>query len=145
MARVLQTYVALVLVAFVLHLAWENLHLPLYTGYENLGGGLPVTLYATLGDVTYTFLAVLFHTAFERDWFWIKKAKRADYALFAFFGLLVALFVEYKAEVLGLWHYTDAMPIIPVLHVGLSPVLQMSILLPFSIFLTKRISVDKFL
>jgi len=133
------SYALLALAAGLLHYAWETSHVGLYTNYGDLGGPLPVTLYATLGDIMYTLLAVLGVGIFKRDMLWWLSARTRDLALLALIGLAIALFVEYKAILLGTWEYLPAMPIIPILNVGLSPIIQMTILLPLSVFLVQRI------
>lgn len=133
------SYALLALVAGLLHYAWETSHVGLYTGYGNLGGPLPVTLYATLGDILYTFLAVIGVGIFKRDMLWWLSAHMRDFALLAIIGLTIALFVEYKALWLGTWEYLPTMPIIPILNVGLSPIVQMTILLPLSVTIVRWI------
>jgi len=95
---------------------------------------------ATWGDVMYTLFAVIFFTVVKADPTWALKAKRKDYAALAAAGLLIALFVEYKAMFFDLWEYRETMPMVPVLGVGLSPLIQMAALLPVTVFLAKFIS-----
>jgi len=45
-----------------------------------------------------------------------------------------------KALALGRWEYAAAMPIVPLLRVGLSPVLQMAVLLPLAVYFGKVVS-----
>jgi hypothetical protein len=47
--------------------------------------------------------------------------------------------VEYKGLMFHRWSYLPSMPIIPFLNVGASPVLQMTILLPLSLFLAYKL------
>jgi len=114
-----------------LHLIWERAHIHLYTGYEALEGALPVYVYASLGDVFYTFLAVGLITLFKRDPLWFRSAKGREYAILALFGFFIALSVEYKAAAFGRWAYADAMPLL--FGLGLSPLLQMTVLLPLTV------------
>lgn len=128
----------LALVTFLLHMVWENLHIGLYGGYEELTG-LHITLYATIGDVLYTLGAVLLVALFKKNFEWMSKVKVYDLAGLAIIGFFISLFVEYKAFAFDRWFYLDTMPIIPYLDVGLSPVVQMSVLLPLSVWLTGRV------
>lgn len=118
--------------SFGSHYVWESLHIPLYSGYAGLGGGMPVVLYATVGDVFYTLLAVGVLCVYKRNTKWLRNPTRSDYATLALAGFGIALFVEEKAAVLGRWDYTDAMP--TLWGFGLSPLLQMTILLPLSVY-----------
>lgn len=129
----MRAYALLAVCAFVLHILWERSHIALYTGYETMKGVLPVYLFATLGDVAYTLGAVVLIALFKGSWTWFREPQLRDFAGLAILGLSIALFVEYKALALGRWEYTDAMPLLGV--IGVSPLMQMTILLPLSVFL----------
>lgn len=122
------------IVSALLHFGWESLHVGLYTGYAGISGPLPITVWATLGDVGYVLAAVLIISIFKRGLSWLAQPHIYDYAGLAMLGFCIALFVEYKALAFGKWAYTAAMPIVPLLHVGLSPLVQMTILLPLSVY-----------
>jgi amino acid transporter len=130
-------YALLAVIAGVLHGAWEYLHLPLYTGYETLGSGWQLVAFATVGDIGYTFFITFALAFYRRRIDWLAHPCKNDYLLSAGLGCTVALFVEYKALFLHRWSYAAAMPIIPLLHVGLSPILQMMLLTPLAIWLTR--------
>ncbi len=129
----MRLYALLVLTAFVLHVIWERSHIVLYTGYEAMEGVLPVFVFATIGDVVYTFGAVGLVALFKGSLTWFFKVEPREIIGLALIGLWIALFVEYKAMALGRWEYTDAMPLIWGLPV--SPLIQMTLLLPLSVFL----------
>jgi hypothetical protein len=126
------------LVAFGLHGVWEQAHVSLYRGYEDLSPFLPITLWATFGDVFYTLGVIGLVALFKGQLDWAGRAKAKDFIGLAIIGFFVALLVEYKALALDRWAYTPAMPIIPFFEVGFSPVLQMTILLPLSILTVRR-------
>lgn len=123
----------LVLVSFMLHLVWEFFHVKFYTGYEELTM-LPIYLWAAIGDVLYTLGAFALVSAFKQSYDWFRDANASDYLGLVAVGFFVALLVEYKAIALHRWAYLPDMPIIPVLGVGFTPLLQMSLLLPLSVF-----------
>ena len=129
--------VTVAVVAFALHYAWESVHLPLYTNYGNVGGALPIQLYAALGDVFYTLLVVAGIALYKRDAGWMRRARGGDYAALTLLGLGVAVLVEYKAMLLHLWEYAPAMP--TLFGFGLSPLLQMAVLLPLSAYISRGI------
>ena len=135
----LKTVLLLAIVSFLLHLGWESSHLSLYGGYEHLSSILPINIWASIGDVLYTLGAVLLVALLKGRLNWVREATYKDIASLAILGFFIAVFVEYKGLFLNRWHYLEAMPVIPVLGVGLSPILQMIILLPISVFLTKYI------
>ena len=124
-------------VAFALHYAWESVHLSLYTNYGNVGGILPIQLYAALGDVLYTLLVVGGIALYKRDAGWMRRARGVDYWLLSLLGLCVAVLVEYKAMLLHLWEYAPAMP--TLFGLGISPLLQMAVLLPLSAYISRCI------
>jgi hypothetical protein len=125
-------------ISYGLHQLWESSHIAFYGGYEHLTG-LPITFYATVGDVAYTFAAYFFVALLKRDINWLSKLTGLDVAAVAFIGFAISLFVEYKALAFERWFYLDSMPIIPFLGVGVSPVLQMTILLPLTFYLARRL------
>ena len=124
------------LITFLLHLVWEFFHVSLYGGYQHLSSFLPIPIFASIGDVAYSLLAILLVSIFKKRVKWISSATPLDYIGLAIIGFCIAVFVEYKAMVFERWYYLSAMPIIPGLEVGLSPILQMTVLLPLSLFIT---------
>lgn len=134
--RVLAFFTTLAAVSFVLHYIWEGAHVHLYTNYDGLSGALPITLWATLGDVFYSLFVGGALAAIRKGVGGVEHMKSAEYAWVALVGLALAISIELRAQWLQLWSYTEAMLIIPVLNIGLSPVLQMTLLLPLSIFFT---------
>jgi hypothetical protein len=136
MKRTVATLAILAATSFALHLAWEFFHVGLYGGYEHLTS-LPITVWATIGDVLYTVAAFGFIALLKRSLAWLEHADAWDYASISATGMFIATFVESKALAFGRWYYLDAMPIVPVLGIGLSPLAQMVILLPISFVLTR--------
>lgn len=127
-------------VAGVLNFAWEWAHMGLYGGCNTETTGIFImSAWATAGDIMYVVGAVLLASLFKRNISWIKSPHIYDIVGLASIGLGIALYVEYKALVFGTWFYLDAMPIIPWFEVGLSPVAQMTILLPLSVVVTALI------
>jgi len=131
--RVLIHLLCIAFLAAVFHFIWESLHVGLYTGYSGLSGSLPITVWATIGDVTYVLASVLFLSLVKYEFQWMSAPQWADIAGLAILGAGIALYVEYKALALERWSYLPAMPIIPGLEVGLSPVVQMTLLLPLAV------------
>ncbi len=137
--RTLLRYATLGTIAFLANFAWEYSHLPLlYTSYEKLGHGTALIVWASAGDVMYTFLVVLFVALCKRNEVWFQKAHTPEYILLGILGFATALYVEYKALALHRWAYTTAMP--TLFGVGLSPMLQLTLLIPLSVYVTKRLT-----
>lgn len=138
--EIFRTCTVLILVSFVVHFVWEYLHFGLYTDYDHWIGSVPVYWLATVGDVLYTLGAFALVSAIKKSYEWVPRATRADYLMLVALGCLIALFVEYKGLALDRWEYLPEMPLIPILGVGLSPILQMAILLPVTFFVTQWLS-----
>ncbi|MDA1169465.1 MAG: hypothetical protein O3A36_03950, partial [bacterium] len=73
----------------------------------------------------------------KNDFNWIASLNKKDIITLAAIGLCIAVGIEWRALLFERWAYTDVMPIIPYLKVGLTPMLQMILLLPLSMYLTK--------
>ena len=115
-------------VGFILNLIWEMVQMPLYAGYKTFADHL-VCLPASIGDV-FAVLAIYTVISFVReDWYWVKNIEKRTITLSIIIGGLLAIVMEQIALLKGLWAYTDQMPLLPLVEVGLSPFLQM-ILLP---------------
>lgn len=110
--------VVLYSIAFVLNLVWEFSHAHLYTPCPTIASCWPILLRASAWDA-------LFVTAL--DFFWLQERSVANYTYVVIIALAAAIAIEWHALAIGRWAYTAAMPIIPLLHVGLSPVLQLPI------------------
>jgi hypothetical protein len=64
-------------------------------------------------------------------WDWFQRPGVGGCLVMLSAGLILAVMVEWVAvHVLGRWAYTDKMPIIPGLEVGLVPIAQMVTLPP---------------
>ena len=135
--QIIYTLLVLGVLTFILHGLWESLHIPLYKDYEALGEGWELTFIATVGDVMYVFVAVCFISFCKGDFTWLTMPAIDDYLELALVGFGVALFVEFKALALGRWGYRDSMPLL--FGIGLSPLLQMMLLLPLSVFCTHQV------
>mgnify|MGYP003395496780 CR=1 FL=1 len=137
--KIFLTMLILALVTCVLHIMWERSHISLYTAYEKMEGVLPVYVFATLGDIGYTLGAIALIGLIKGDMMWLASARPSDFLMLALLGFGIALFVEYKALALDRWAYTSEMPILPYFQVGFTPILQMTVLLPLSVYITRII------
>lgn len=116
--------------AFLLHIVWENAQAPLYAGYQSFAVHFPTCFVGTVGDVVITLLVLGLVLL-------LKKAApqtTADFLALAAIGFVAAVAVEQHALLLGKWNYAPVMPIIPRLNVGLTPIIQMTLLLPLSFY-----------
>lgn len=103
--------------SFALNFVWEYLHSALYLLYQHGPITLPILLRATLFDAI--VITVLYVAFSSRAKIWLPVV------IALFFAIILELFALHT----GRWEYNNLMPIIPLLNVGLTPVLQLPILL----------------
>lgn len=129
------------LISFLLHLTWENLQAPLFQAYESFAQHFPICFYATItGDMIFMAIIYLVIALGNRDKYWISNPKSyrhlATWILPVIVGVLIAISFELWAiYVVERWSY-DAMPLIPILNIGLTPVLQMIFVPLLTIYLS---------
>ncbi|MDO8430725.1 MAG: hypothetical protein Q7S72_01940, partial [Candidatus Taylorbacteria bacterium] len=108
------------IISFFLNFIWENLHSLLYANYM----GRPITefilLHATLGDVVMIMIISL-------PFLFLPFFKKYDWLIIPI-GIIISISIEWYALGVGRWSYNEFMPIIPLLGVGLTPVLQLGFL-----------------
>jgi hypothetical protein len=119
-------------VAVVVNYVWELAQAPLYTGLESyrlavlwhcfvasFGDGVMVLLIYLAGRITLQRL----------DWF--EHPGVRGYVVMLTTGFLLGLLVEWLGlRVLNRWQYTDRMPLLPRLGLGIVPIAQMLLLPP---------------
>ena len=108
------------LVSLVLNFVWEYLHSYLYAFYQHGSITLPILVRAAVVDaIIITALYGLFsHVPLLKNTLW--------FAVLLAVG--VAVVIELYAMATGRWQYNAFMPVIPVLGIGLSPLLQLPLL-----------------
>lgn len=125
----------------VLSLAWELMQLPLYTLWQEAP---PRTiayavLHCTAGDVligTCALLAALVATraGAYRRWHWRRIGVMA-----VGFGIAYTALSEWQnALLLGNWTYAPAMPVLPLVPIGVAPLLQWMLVSPAALLLASR-------
>jgi hypothetical protein len=119
-------------VAVLLNYLWELAQAPLYLGLKSYNLAVFWHCFvASLGDGVMVLLIVTIGWILFRRWDWFQRPGVGGYLVMLSAGLILAVMVEWVAvHVLGRWAYTDKMPIIPGLEVGLVPIAQMVVLPP---------------
>lgn len=125
--------ITLIVVAFLLHFVWENTQAPLYVGYQSFSQHFSICFVGTIGDVIITLFVLAFIWLLKKD----EPQTITDFLALAIVGLVVAVAIEQHALLIGKWNYASTMPIIPWIKIGLTPIIQMTILLPLSFYLAK--------
>lgn len=106
--------------AFLLNLVWENIHALLYDNY--IGGEITrfILFRASLADaVMITLIALPF--------LFIPLLKKFSWIIILI-GFVLSVGIEIWALNTARWSYNEYMPIVPVLSVGLTPIIQLGLL-----------------
>jgi hypothetical protein len=96
--------------AFILNFAWEVAHSPLYV--PNIALNFLLCLFLAAVADALIIAALLYFL--RRPAYFIPAA------------LAIAVAVEKAALWYGLWSYAPAMPVVPILEVGLTPFVQLA-------------------
>lgn len=128
------------LFSVLLNLPWEFIQAPLF---EHMADAVHwqatlLCLRAALGDGLMSVAAYLAAAILVRDRYWAIDRKLPGRALAAFIALpIVATIVIERLALAGIWmegwSYSALMPVVPVIGVGLSPLVQW-IVLPLAVF-----------
>ena len=122
--RALRVYVPFVAAA---NLLWETAHLPLYTVWQDGTAAYLafVVAHCTGGDLLIAFAALGLALLVAGDSAWPLRRFREVAVLTTGLGVAYTIFSEWLNLVIQKnWAYSDLMPVIPVIDVGLSPLLQ---------------------
>ncbi len=114
--------------AFLLNFTWEVIQIPLYKGSSFTANHIAFCALGSLADVIMVLLLYLGFAFIFRKPFWIQDARWQKVIILILIGAIGAILSEMRHLSLGSWSYDDSMPIIPVVKVGISPVLQFMIL-----------------
>ena len=123
-----QIVVTTVLFAFFFNVAWEMLQMPLFKGGVYDWQHILFCVLATVADVIMVLIIYFGFALTYKNVFWVKNLKTNRIILLLLTGGAGAVLAEVWQLSIGTWSYAGAMPLIPVVHVGLSPVLQFMIL-----------------
>jgi hypothetical protein len=108
------------------NLVWETLHLPLYTLWQ-AGTATYLTfvaIHCSVGDLMIATTALAAAVALAGRGWPLRNYRRVA-LLSMLLGLVYTVFSEWlNVSVRGSWAYASAMPVVPILGTGLSPVLQ---------------------
>ncbi len=130
------------LITAPLFLIWEIAHLPLYTIWRDqpFRESITAAIHCTFGDVAVAFACFVIASILIRFIYVTKTA-------LMFGGLVIVLGVTATAsleilstQVLSRWSYAPAMPVLPVLGIGLSPLLQWIFVPAIALGLLARVS-----
>ncbi|NNE78170.1 MAG: hypothetical protein HKN31_13990 [Pricia sp.] len=125
---------AVAVTSFVLNFVWELAQGPLYEGFEYDMKHISFCALASVADMLMVFILLLAFGLIYKDVYWMQNWGSKKILLLVLVGFFGAILAEVWHTARGDWAYADAMPPLPMVEVGLSPVLQFTIL-PWLIFL----------
>ncbi len=132
-------YVYIAITGFILSFLWENLHFTLYANYAQWMEQIYFVL-CSLADVLLIFLVYFLVATIFRNAHWIHHFTAAQILT----ALVISAMVSFTAEKIALymnwWTYTDQMPMVPLLDIGMSPFLAITLLPTFTFLLARKIN-----
>ncbi|PZX51525.1 hypothetical protein LV84_03682 [Algoriphagus ratkowskyi] len=125
--------------AFILNFAWEVAQGPLYEGFQYDLGHVSFCALASVADMFMVLILLFSFGLIYENVLWIVPVRFNRSLVLILVGGVGAILAEIWHTWRGDWSYADTMPLIPIVEVGLSPVLQFAIL-PLVVFvLSKKI------
>lgn len=132
-----QFVVTTAILAFVLNLIWEEAHGLLYEGFQYDFGHIAFCALASVADMFMVLILLFAFGLIYKTVFWIVPVRFNRSLVLILVGGVGAILAEMWHTWRGDWSYADTMPMLPLVEVGVSPVLQFSIL-PWIIFVISR-------
>lgn len=133
--KVFNRYIFIITVlAYLLNFAWELIQIPLYKNASFNFAHITFCALASFADVIMVLLLYFGFAFIFRNLVWIQHSKWWRIVIVIITGAAGAMLAEIRHLSLGSWAYADSMPIIPIVNVGISPVLQFMIL-PLLVYL----------
>lgn len=128
-----------VVFAFLLNFPWEFLQVPLFAGMAQMPHWQAVKMCtrAALGDVVIMLLSFWLVSAVRKSRHWVFAPSPREFVLLVCTGVLTTVGIELavlQGSWVASWHYAPEMPLVPVLGVGLAPVLQWVVLPPLVVW-----------
>ena len=126
---------------FLTNFVWEILQVPWFTGMAEASHGsvIGLCIRATGGDIRILLASFWLSSIICGHRQWLLKGEQKPAGILIITALVVTIILEWLAPgPLERWAYTDSMPMIPLLGVGLSPLLQWLLLPPLIMWLTRR-------
>lgn len=126
--------IAVAIVSYTLNFVWEVAQGPLYKGFEYDLEHISFCALASVADMLMVFILLFAFALIYKEVYWMRSWTWNRTVSLMLVGFLGAILAEVWHTARGDWAYADTMPIFPVVGVGISPVLQFTVL-PWLIFL----------
>lgn len=136
----MKKYLSILWLVFIINFLWEISQMFLYENHTNgFWNFIFLHIKASLGDVVIFLLIYLLGALIFQSKKWFVKENKSKYFIASLLGLIIAIVIERYALATQRWAYNNLMPVIPLLKVGLSPILQMIILPPITILFLEKL------
>jgi hypothetical protein len=132
--RVLSGYFRIFVVGVFLNFVWEMAQAPLYQPMGTFWHATVRCAMASLGDELIIILIALLGSLVSRSPDWWVRSQTRSYVAAAAGGLVIAIVVERWGLDTGRWTYGSRMPVLPGTDLGLSPLTQMTVLVPLTFY-----------
>ena len=127
--KVFNRYIFIVaILSFLLNFTWELFQLPLYKNSVYDISHIAFCALATVADVIMVLLLYFGLALIFKNPFWIQQLNWQRITLVIFVGGTGAMLSEMRHLKLASWAYAAVMPLLPVVKVGVAPVLQFMLL-----------------
>lgn len=128
---------------FLLNGNWEWLQTPFFVdSTATLNEIVWFRLHCTMGDVLILLGCAAVVTTFRRSTGWLAKPRLGDLMLLTVLGVAYTSWSELVNLARGSWAYSDLMPLLPGIGLGVVPLLQWLFLPSLSVWLTVRLATD---
>ncbi len=109
--------------------------MPLYEELNYLSNTEFSIIHIKASFIDLFFICLIFIPLYikNRNIKWLNKPSKLDYFIIIISGLIISYIVEHQALLQNKWSYTPLMPLI--LGVGLTPLIQLSTIAIFSLWL----------
>ena len=114
--------------AFLLNFLWEMVQMPLF---KNMPFNWETTLFCALASIADCIMVLLLYFGFGlmyKNSLWFRRPGFLQVLLLVITGGLGAVLAEKQHLLAGDWAYNSYMPLVPIVDVGLSPILQFMVL-----------------
>ncbi|HED06789.1 MAG TPA: hypothetical protein ENI57_01580 [Ignavibacteria bacterium] len=129
-------------ISVILNFVWETAQIPFYYNSQITFSKILYCFIASLGDGIMILIIFFTGKIIFKNNYWIENLNFKKLSLILMAGLFLAVIVEITALRLDLWGYSNLMPKLMFLSIGLSPVLQM-LILPISVFQLTKLRINK--
>lgn len=129
----------LFVLAVAVNLAWELAQRTFYAGADDFRTALWHCFVAALGDGLLVTLIFAAAAAAQGSFNWFIKPTAGGYAAMIGTSLVIGFTVEWWGlRIAERWQYSERMPLIPLIDIGIVPLLQMILLPPLIFWIMRR-------